>query len=450
MADPRTRLDVLTLPAALGLAATLAAAWFWPRLGWLLLAGLAAVALWQWRAWARFDRWRGVPHARPPELPPPWSELSVRMYRNALRARARQRSLVRQLRRDRQFAANLPDALVVLDRHDVIEWFSPLAETYFGLTRGDLGKLLPALVRHRDLIALLEGRGGERIAELQVAPYERTLELRITAIDADRRLLIARDTTQIQRLLTMRQDFVANVSHELRTPLTVIAGYVEQMDSPDMDQATLRTLAGRLTSPAVRMKNLVDDLLLLTRLESSTLPAPAELDVVNVHDMLHAMAAEVRHMDHDRHEIVLEADASVRACCVERELYSAISNLLVNATRYSPAGTRVQVRWSAQGDGARCSVDDQGVGIAPEHVSRITERFYRVDLGRSRQMGGTGLGLAIVKHVLRRHGSELQIRSTPNVGSSFFFDLDAAHTRVGDTREGGSRAPVADTASQPS
>ncbi len=411
-------------------AGLLAVAWLLPILGWSLLAVGLLMALRQWRSWTLFSAWRMAPHVRPPELPAPWSALAEQLYRATRRHRERQRHLLRQLRRDRESAASLPDALVVVDRHDMIEWFSPLASTYFGLTSSDYGKLLPALVRDRDLIALLEGRGGDRIAEVQIAPHERTLELRIVTLDDNRRLLIARDTTQIQRLLTMRQSFVANVSHELRTPLTVIMGYVEQMDSPDMDLATIRSLAKRLASPTLRMKNLVDDLLLLTRLESSNAPSTAELQTVEIAEMVRAMVADLYPIDRDEHVIELDLDGDVAARGIESELYSAISNLLVNALRYSPAGSEINVSWKRIDDRARCVVKDNGVGIAPGHLARITERFYRVDLGRSRSLGGTGLGLAIVKHVLRRHGCELQIDSTPGIGSTFWFELDAAHLRV--------------------
>ncbi len=429
--SPDIKLGVLLL-AVLVAGGLLALAWWVPMLGCVLLAIGLAMAFWQWRNWVALSAWRIVPHVRPPELPRPWSTLAEQLYRATRRHRERERNLLRQLRRDRDSAASLPDALVVVDRNDMIEWFSPLASTYFGLTPSDYGKLLPALVRHRDLIALLEGCGGDRIAEVQIEPHERTLELRIASLDDRRRLLIARDTTQVQRLLTMRQSFVANVSHELRTPLTVITGYVEQMDSPDMDLATIRGLAKRLASPTVRMKNLVDDLLLLTRLESSSTPSNDELQTVGIAEMVRGMVAELRPIDRNEHVIEVDLDGNTAARGIESELYSAISNLLVNALRYSPAGSEVSVSWQRIGERARCAVKDNGVGIAPEHLARITERFYRVDLGRSRNLGGTGLGLAIVKHVLRRHGSELQIESTPGTGSTFWFELDAAHLRVRD------------------
>ena len=413
-------------------AGLLAEAWLWPAFGWSLLLVATLIGIWQWRSWLAFSAWQTAVHVRPPELPAPWAALSEQLYRAARRHRERQRNLLSQLRRDRESAASLPDALIVIDRNDMIEWFSPLASTYFGLAQSDYGKLLPALVRHRDLVALLDGRGGDRIAEVQIDPHERTLELRIVTLKDKRRLLIARDTTQIQRLLTMRQSFVANVSHELRTPLTVITGYVEQMDSADMDLATIRGLAKRLNSPTLRMRNLVDDLLLLTRLESSNTPSTDELQTVEVAEMVRSMVAELRPVDRDEHLIEMDLDSMIAARGIEQELYSAISNLLVNALRYSPKGSEVKVSWQRVGDRGRCSVKDNGVGIATEHLARITERFYRVDLGRSRSLGGTGLGLAIVKHVLRRHGCELQIESTPGSGSTFWFELDAAHVRVRD------------------
>ena len=176
--------------------------------------------------------------------------------------------------------------------------------------------------------------------------------------------------------------------------------------------------------------------LLLTRLESSNTPSTDELQTVEVAEMVRSMVAELRPVDRDEHLIEMDLDSMIAARGIEQELYSAISNLLVNALRYSPKGSEVKVSWQRVGDRGRCSVKDNGVGIATEHLARITERFYRVDLGRSRSLGGTGLGLAIVKHVLRRHGCELQIESTPGSGSTFWFELDAAHVRVRDNTSG--------------
>jgi len=235
--------------------------------------------------------------------------------------------------------------------------------------------------------------------------------------------VLARDVTQLNRLLTMRQDFVANVSHELRTPLTVILGYLESMEDDTLDPAQLRRLLERLRAPAKRMKVLVDDLLLLTRLESSPKPSQTEVDLVAVAPMLEAIAAEARQISNGRHRITVEADPVLKLRGSEFELHSAFSNLISNAVRYSPDGGDIAVRWFATEGGAHFEVEDHGMGIPEQHLGRITERFYRVDLSGSRARGGTGLGLAIVKHVLLRHGATLGVRSELNKGSVFYCDF---------------------------
>ena len=247
-------------------------------------------------------------------------------------------------------------------------------------------------------------------------------------IDDDRRLIVVRDITELNRALTMRQDFVANVSHELRTPLTVIVGYLEQ--STDADYDTLKTILPKLVSPVRRMQALVDDLLTLTRLESGGLPTESDIEYVDVSQMLHIIAAEARGLSGGRHALTLESDKGLRIRGVPGELYSAFANLVTNAVRYSPEGGNIEVRWFDGQNGPRFEVRDQGMGIAPEHLTRLTERFYRIDLAQSRVRGGTGLGLAIVKHVLRRHGSVLRVESELGEGSLFFCEFPTVVAEV--------------------
>jgi two-component system phosphate regulon sensor histidine kinase PhoR len=286
-------------------------------------------------------------------------------------------------------------------------------------------------VRHPEFVALIKGQRSEDLVEF-ASPFDddRRLEARRIVIDRRHVLVLVRDVTQLNRLLTMRQDFVANVSHELRTPLTVVVGYLETMANEDLDLETLRALLAKLESPTLRMRALVDDLLLLSRLEASPQPADEELDEVDVCALIRTSIAEARVLSHGRHQFESECDKSVRLLGVERELYSTVVNLATNAVRYSPDGGEIRVTWQRRAGGARLAVSDQGIGIAAEHLRRITERFYRVDLARSRVRGGTGLGLAIVKHVLRRHRSTLRVDSRLGKGSTFYCDFPAEQVRI--------------------
>ena len=204
----------------------------------------------------------------------------------------------------------------------------------------------------------------------------------------------------------------------------MIVGYLEQ--SADADYETLRTILPKLASPVRRMQALVDDLLTLTRLESGGMPDETAIESVDVSQMLHIIAAEARGLSGGRHTLMLQSHKGLRIRGVPGELYSAFANLVTNAVRYSPGGGTIEVRWFDGANGPRFEVRDQGTGIAPEHLTRLTERFYRIDLSQSRVRGGTGLGLAIVKHVLRRHGSVLRVESELGQGSLFYCEFPAA------------------------
>lgn len=212
----------------------------------------------------------------------------------------------------------------------------------------------------------------------------------------------------------------------MRTPLTVIVGYLETLVSDPLDQETTMALIDKLSSPTRRMQALVDDLLLLTRLEASPTPSGDELGPVDMIRVIESAVADAKVLSAGAHELRIHIDSQARVLGVERELHSACLNLVSNAVRYSPDGGAIEVFWSEVPGGARFAVRDHGLGIPREHLSRLTERFYRVDLARSRVRGGTGLGLAIVKHVLKRHNTELEVESELNVGSTFFCDFPAS------------------------
>ena len=343
-------------------------------------------------------------------------------------ARERAHTLLQALKRIRSTSDYLPDAWITLQQHHQIETFNQSARDLLGISNLDVGSDLTTLMRHPSLSQLLNHADTEIIEIPSPIDDSKRLEVRIVELDQNRKLVIARDISELNRLLTMRQDFIANVSHELRTPLTVMLGYVEAMTSDELSEDTLRELAQRLVSPVDRMRFMVDDLLTLTQLESAPPPTVDEIQSINGHDEIELIIDEAKSLAAVGHNLILESDPDLHVECVPSEIHSAFMNLVTNAIRYSPDGGDITIRWMSFSEFARFEVHDQGVGIPPESISRLTERFYRVDMKGSRARGGTGLGLAIVKHVLRRHQSELKVDSTVGLGSKFYFDLPLTFT----------------------
>jgi two-component system phosphate regulon sensor histidine kinase PhoR len=325
--------------------------------------------------------------------------------------------------RFRRAAEALPDGVLILDGHRAIEWMNLQAEVCLGLKASvDTGSRVTHLLREPEFLAYLDStdhrgiplelhtqRNPGRIIQVQAAPFA-----------AGRTLLLVRDVTQLQKLATMRRDFVANVSHELKTPLTVTLGFIETAqdaldDTPPAEVARYLHTAGE---QARRMQQLIEDLLTLSALETDA-PPPLE-DRIGVAALLEDLLQETRALSANRHRVRLENSGPAWLLGSVRELRSAFGNLAANAVRYSPEGGDITLVWRSEGEaGARFQVRDSGIGIAAEHLPRLTERFYRVDRGRSREAGGTGLGLAIVKHVLERHQATLRIESEPGRGSTF-------------------------------
>ena len=352
-----------------------------------------------------------------------WQDAAKQVNQSIDHSRGRARMLLQALKRIRSTSDYLPDAWITLQQHNQIETFNQSAQELLGINPLDTGSDLTMLIRHPSLNRLLSDDETEIVEITSPIDDAKRLEVRVVELDQNRQLVIARDISELNRLLTMRQDFIANVSHELRTPLTVLLGYVESMTREELSEETLRELAERLVTPVDRMRFMVDDLLTLTQLESAPLPTVDEIQSINGQDEITSVIDEARPLTAPTHCLGLEAEANLHAECVPSEIHSAFMNLVTNAIRYSPDGGTITIRWHKVDENARFEVEDQGVGIPPESISRLTERFYRVDMKGSRARGGTGLGLAIVKHVLRRHHSELQISSTVGTGSRFFFDL---------------------------
>ncbi len=369
---------------------------------------------------ARLQRWLKAPAERDiPDAWGAWGNVFVDLYRvlrHEQKARAR---IEADLEVFSQAAEASPDGLVFLDADDHIAWCNRVAEQHLGL-RGerDIGLLVTNLIRlpgFADFLA--SAQEGET---LTYRPQDR--KGKVYAIEAirfgrDRKLLISADVSQVELAETMRRDFVANVSHELRTPLTVISGFVEHMvEDAVPDPAEWKQQMAMVNEQAGRMLRLVDDLLTLSRLEDEA-QAPRE-EEFDVRDLIYEISAEGRRLSGGRHSITCEVvPAFLRGS--REELHSAFSNLVSNAVRYTPAGGRIVLQWVLRDGKGVFSVEDSGIGIPEEHIPRLTERFYRVDRGRSRASGGTGLGLSIVKHILLRHQAGLEIGSVPGTGSTF-------------------------------
>jgi len=273
-------------------------------------------------------------------------------------------------------------------------------------------------------------RYGQHHGQTHLHTEPRLLMLRLVAYGRNRRLLISRDVTQLEKLETTRRDFVANVSHELRTPLTVLVGFLETLRDlpPQAISDTQRDhYMALMHEQAQRMQAIVADLLTLSTLESSPGSAPAPVQMAA---LINTARTQAETLSDTRHTFVWDIDSQLNVLGAESELASAIANLLSNAVHYTPAGGRITVRWQRSSAGAIYSVTDTGIGIAAQHLSRITERFYRVERSRgqhvNRAAGGTGLGLAITKHIAMRHDAELDITSQPGHGSTFTLRFPAA------------------------
>ncbi|MDT8386389.1 MAG: phosphate regulon sensor histidine kinase PhoR [Thiogranum sp.] len=370
----------------------------------------------------RLVRWlREGKKFQPPEAGGIWDEAFEHLFRLQQRNRKRKRDLRRLLKRFHKITMALPDAAVELrPGSEEIEWWNSAAGQYLGFRYPrDVGQRISNILRHPAFLEHLHSGDYEHSVEIPSPVNEDiSLRLRIISYGGNRRLLIARDMTRLQNLERTRKDFVANVSHELRTPLTVISGYLESLVSEDEIRQETRDQLRSMQIQAQRMNRIVDDLMLLSRLESDLPKNDAE--PIAVARLLDMIVDQARHLSGlDEHVIELDVDPHLLLRGRESELYSAFSNLVFNAIRYTPPGGHIIIRWKLLDDVPVFSVEDTGPGIAPQHIPRLTERFYRVDAGRSSARGGTGLGLAIVKHVLLRHDAYLEIESDMGRGSVF-------------------------------
>lgn len=350
-----------------------------------------------------------------------WEEVFFRLQRLVKTLKQRIRNIEQQHDHFIEAFQASPNGIVMLDENDQIEWCNAIAERFFGLNfKRDVMQRINFLIRRPEFIQYITKRHFDEPLLLERMGSNASLSLMLQAFPFGnkRHLLLIQNVTDLQKADAMRRDFVANVSHEMRTPITVLMGFLETVQTLDLEKGQRDQYFDMMMSQAQRMKSLVEDLLTLANLEANSLPATTTK--VNVETLMALLRNDAEALSQGTHSFSFQAIDKDCLLGDERELLSAFSNLVSNAIRYTPDAGMIDVRWSIneQGQG-EFSVRDTGPGIASEHLSRLTERFYRVDRSRSRDTGGTGLGLAIVKHIASRHQAQLLIESTPGKGSTF-------------------------------
>ena len=407
-----------------------------------LLVGAAAYLGWHLRQIHAMQQWLAHRKRRPmPEARGVWAPVIDSLERLNRQSRKRKRRLRNFISRFEQAAGAFPDAAVILRIHGEIVWMNEAATELLGLGYPrDLNQPIANLVRNPLFADYLEGERFDEPLEMP-SPVDDGAHLlvRIVPYGSDRRLVLARDITRLNRLEQIRKDFVANVSHELRSPLTVIVGYLETLTDDERAPEHWRRPLELMSQQANRMSLIVEDLLRLSRIEHS--PGEAPENPVPIAEMLEGVRSDALGLSENTHRIHLEAESGPRLLGDYNELYSAFANLVFNAIQYTPDGGDIWLRWKYADEGAVLEVEDTGIGVEEHHLPRLSERFYRVDKARSREVGGTGLGLAIVKHVLMRHDSTLDVRSRLDVGSTFTCRFPAS--RLEAVKEGEEAPPAA-------
>ena len=352
-----------------------------------------------------------------------WEEVFFRLQRLIRNLKQRIRNIEQQHDHFIEAFQASPNGIVMLDENDQIEWCNSIAEHFFGLVfKRDVMQRINFLIRRPEFVQYLQKRVFEEPLLLERMGPDSNLSLMLQAFPfgQKRHLLLVQDVTDLQKADAMRRDFVANVSHEMRTPITVLMGFLETVQTLDLQKDQQDQYFELMMAQAQRMKSLVEDLLTLANLEANTLPA--SISVIKVETLMALLKNDAEALSQGRHSISFESHSLMNLLGEEREIHSAFSNLVSNAIRYTPEVGSIKVSWSMneQGQG-EFAVEDSGPGIASEHLPRLTERFYRVDRSRSRDTGGTGLGLAIVKHIANRHQAQLIIESVPGRGSKFIL-----------------------------
>lgn len=398
----------------------------------LVILGFLAAAILLARHMRQLVEWtRQAAGSMPPQVEGLWGSVFAELGDRFQRELIVRDKLSAELGRFQQAAQAMPEGLVYLADDDSIEWLNVMAEQHFDLDRRrDLRAPITNLVRQPEFVAYLQaGQYAEPLVIHSLRRRERTLQVQIIRFAGSRHMVVSRDISQLERLENMRRDFVANVSHEMRTPLTVVGGFLETLIDglDDFSREEVLHFLKLASEQSNRMQRLIEDLLALSALETG---APAALEeAVDVPELMREVVRETELLSAGRHSVKLALQGGGALLGSRKELHSAFSNLASNAVRYTPAGGHIELGWRVDREGGEYWVKDDGIGVDPEHIPRLTERFYRVDRGRSRETGGTGLGLAIVKHILTRHQGELAVSSEPGKGSRFAMRFPAARIR---------------------
>jgi len=386
-----------------------------------MLIVLLIVMAYRARQLLKLSQW--LQDARPETIPEAdgiWDEVFSRLYKMVKQHNQTKQELAAELHHIEQATAALPEGVVILNEMNRIEWFNPLAQQHFYLdAEHDIMQDITYLVRQPEFVEYLqESNFNEPLIMVPARHDDMVVSIKLIPYGGNKRLLISRDITQFKLIEAMRRDFVANVSHELRTPLTVVSGFVENLqDMPDLNQDSARRALQLMAEQTRRMDNLVADLLTLSRLENEQ--SPLREESVDIKELLNQVYQDGKLLSGERHQLRMEIASTANLLGNRDELHSAFGNLLSNAIRYTPQGGNILLRWFERGGQPVFSVQDSGIGIAAQHIPRLTERFYRVDRSRSRETGGTGLGLAIVKHIAMRHQAKLEVLSEEGKGSTF-------------------------------
>jgi len=391
-------------------------------LAWTLVASLSGYIIWNLRQLFRLYHWLKKDElSDPPDSHGLWGTTFDHIYKlqqGQLKYRARLKRVIKRFR-DSTFA--LKEGFVMLDEHGNIDWWNPAAEKTLGLRAPlDSNQLITNLIRHPKFISYFESENHDRALEIP-SPLNTdiTLEFQITRFGKRDQLIVVRDITELKQLDNMRTDFVANVSHELRTPLTVIDGYLETMsDNIETLSPPWHKPVRQMSEQTRRMSTLINDLLLLSRIESRD--SNIRHTPVDVGSIINGIRSDLSTLLSDKQQrLSVELPSNKQLLGSKEQTYSLISNLISNASKYSGEGASIKVTWQDSSEGAQLSVEDNGIGIAPVDIPRLTERFYRVDRGRAQAIKGTGLGLAIVKHALINLDGTLDIQSKVGAGSTF-------------------------------
>ncbi len=420
MLSLRTRLltlavIILTFSAVIGSA-------FSERAGWITAVVCLALVLGHqlWHASKLSELLLSPSYGEVPGALGIWGEIYYRLHKLVKGWRDQVLEVGQQHQRFIQAIQASPNGVVMLNEDDQIEWCNGIAEQHFGINakRDAMQRITHILRKPAFVQYIIRQNYREPVRLTNMGAFEQfSLDVQIFPYGDKQKLILSQDVSQIEKTDSMRRDFVANVSHELKTPLTVLSGFLETVQELELNEEDRKKYLDLMSVQTGRMKTLVEDLLTLAKLEGN--PEPPVTQVVPMAVMLSRLQADAQGLSQGHHHIVVENNSQKNVLGDDLELYSAFSNLVSNAVRYTPDGGNITIRWSNFGDEAIFSVIDTGTGIAQEHIPRLTERFYRVDRSRSRDTGGTGLGMAIVKHVISRHHGELKIESTLGVGSEF-------------------------------